>query len=377
MATFRKRGERWEYRISYKDPFSHKHKVKSKSGFETKKEAQKAARLMEESLAEGNEQKLPSLKTYLNFWLKEHKEGTIRQNTYNLHEANIKNHILPYFKDINISELKPMMYQKFISHLTEQGYSRRTCEIVHTTMYNAMKKAKTLYNMQINPCEGVTIKGEKRKDEIKFIESDDIPRFLQESYKYGYIYWLFYKVLIETGMRKGEAAALQWEDIDLKEQTMNVTKTLNFQAKNEEQLLGDLKTYSSKRKITISKGLANGLHQHKKIQNQNKLLLNELYDHEHNFVLCRKDGTYMPKSSLFNSFSRILKRAEIPPLPIHSLRHTHAVLLLESGASMKYVQERLGHGSIQITSDVYAHISKKIDQNTMDKFENYTQSLLE
>lgn len=56
---------------------------------------------------------------------------------------------------------------------------------------------------------------------------------------------------------------------------------------------------------------------------------------------------------------------------IHCLRHTHAFLLLESGATMKYIQERLGHGSAQITADVYAHISKKIEKDTMSKFEDY------
>lgn len=76
-----------------------------------------------------------------------------------------------------------------------------------------------------------------------------------------------------------------------------------------------------------------------------------------------------PKSSLFNSFSRILKRAELPSMPIHSLRHTHAVLLLEAGNGMKYVQERLGHGSMRITADVYSHVSKKIEASSMEKYE--------
>ena len=85
----------------------------------------------------------------------------------------------------------------------------------------------------------------------------------------------------------------------------------------------------------------------------------------------------MPKSSLFNSFSRILKKDELPNLPIHSLRHTHAVLQLEAGADMKYIQERLGHGSIQITVDVYSHISKKIEVDRMGKFEEHMKNVLE
>lgn len=136
-------------------------------------------------------------------------------------------------------------------------------------------------------------------------------------------------------------------------------------------------TYHSKRIITISQSLENDLHFHKKYQNQNKLALKEEYKYDLNLVLCRNDGNYMPKSSLHNAFRRILKATGLPSLPIHSLRHTHAVLLLEAGADMKYVQERLGHGSIQITADVYSHISKKIEQDRMNKYEEYMKDVLE
>ncbi len=84
----------------------------------------------------------------------------------------------------------------------------------------------------------------------------------------------------------------------------------------------------------------------------------------------------MPKSSLFNAFRRILKRADMNLLPIHSPRRTHAVMLLEAGAEMKYIQERLGHGSIMIPSDIYSHISKKMDQKNTAQFEKYINSIL-
>ncbi|OAH53951.1 integrase [Domibacillus aminovorans] len=63
-------------------------------------------------------------------------------------------------------------------------------------------------------------------------------------------------------------------------------------------------------------------------------------------------------------------------LPIHSLRHTHAVILLESGAQMKYIQERLGHGSMAITADVYSHISDRLNKETIDEFEKYVSRFL-
>lgn len=378
MATYRKRGDKWEYRISYKDPFTQKNKLKSKSGFKTKKEAQAAAATEEIKLKNGLEfDNNILLEKFLSDWLHEYKSGTIRKNTFELHERNIQKHIIPYFKKIPLTEIKPIMYQKFLNHLSNQGYSKRTIEIIHSTLNNAMEKAVTLGKIEKNPCKGVTIKGKKKDAELKFLDSSDIAKFLREAYKYDYIYWLFFKVLIDTGMRKGEAAALQWSDIDLREKTITINKTLDFSAKDVEELFGDTKTYNSKRVITISQVLANDLHFHKKYQNQNKIALNDIYHHSLNLVLCRNDGNFMPKSSLFNAFSRILKKAELPPLPIHSLRHTHAVVQLEAGADMKYVQERLGHGSIQVTSDVYAHISKKIEKDTMDKYETYMKNILE
>ena len=385
MATFhkyKKKGSNkdfWEYRIYYQDPITRKTREKSKKGFTSKPEAKLAAEEMERLLREGYEVADESLKSYLENWLKEYKQGTVAKNTFELHEQNVKNHIVPYFKNILLKDVKPVMYQKFINQLAEKDYSRRTVEIIHQTMYNAYEKAIVLGKVEKNPCAGVTIKGKKKEREVKFIESEHISEFLQAAHEYGYIYWLFFKVLIETGMRKGEAAALQWTDIDLKEKTININKSLDFKeaSKNPDKMFGDTKNFNSKRIITISQSLANDLHFHKKYQNQNKLALKESYCHEFNLALCRNDGNYMPKSSLFNSFARILKKAGLPSLPIHSTRHTHAVLQLEAGADMKYIQERLGHGSMQVTSDVYSHISKKIEHNQMNKFEEYMKNVLE
>ncbi|KHD85660.1 integrase [Heyndrickxia ginsengihumi] len=376
MASFRKLSTGWEYRIRYKDPFTHQYKERSKRGFATKKEAQLAAANEEKKLMDGYESADISLKNYLENWLNEYKSGSVRKNTFELHKRNIEHHIIPYFKDILLKDLRPIMYQKFLNYLTKQGYSKRTVEIIHGTMYNALEKATILNKIEKNTFTWSYYQGYSKKYDMKFMESKHISTFLQEAYKYDYIYWIFFKVLIETGMRKGEAAALQWTDIDFKNQTIHINKTLDFTAKHEKELFNDPKTYNSVRTITISKSLINDLYFHKKYQNKNKLALNEIYKHNLNLVLCRNDGSIMPKSSLFNAFKRILNNAQLPQIPIHSLRHTHAVLLLESGADMKYVQERLGHGSIQITSDVYAHISEKIEKDSLNKFEDHMNDIL-
>lgn len=380
MATFRKRGNKWEYRISYKDPFTEKYKVKSKSGFNTKPEAKLAAAEEEIRIANGEEldnTKL-TLLGYLNDWIIEYKKDSVRKNTLQTYSQSIKTHIEPYFRNLLLKSLQPVMYQKFLNHLTDLGYSKRTVEIVHSTMFNALEKAVLIGKIKKNPCKGAKVsnKNVKKDSSLKYLRSDDITHFLQTAFKYNYIYFIFFKALIETGMRKGEAAALQWTDVDLKEGIININKTLDFQAKPDEDLFGDTKTYSSKRKIKIGQSLINDLIKHKKWQNDNKLFLNDIYRHDLNLVFTKNDGSFLPKSTLFNSFSRILKRANLPNLSIHSLRHTHAVLLLESGASMKFIQDRLGHGSITVTSDVYSHISDKINKDSIDQFEKYMESVM-
>ncbi|WP_102706979.1 tyrosine-type recombinase/integrase [Terribacillus saccharophilus] len=378
--SYRKHNKEWEYRITYQDPITKKRKEKSRRGFSTKPEARLAAQEMEQKLLSGLELTEDILiRDYLPTWLEEYKAGVVRKNTYQIHNRNIEKHLIPYFKKMKLRELKPITYQKFLNYLVDLGYSRRTVQIIHGTMRSAMERAKINQKIEFNPCDGAEIKTQKKrrssKEELPYVTSDRVTDLLSAAYEYGYIYYVIFKILVETGMRKGEAAGLQWTDINLKEKTIKITNTLHFDAKNEEELFGDTKTYTSQRTIGIDDDLVKTLQFHIKWQNQNKLALSEKYAHNLNLVCCRTDGTHLTKSTLFNAFSRILKRAGIDPLPIHGLRHTHAVMLLEAGASMKYIQERLGHKSMEITSDVYSHISKKLESQTLDMYEEYKKKL--
>ncbi|UOQ85655.1 site-specific integrase [Gracilibacillus salinarum] len=371
--SYRKHNGSWEYRIKYQDPITKKYKEKSKRGFKTKPEARFEAQEVEDQLLNNFElaSQNITLKEFLNNWLEEYKNGVVRKNTFDLHKRNIEKQIIPYFKSIDMKSLKPTMYQQFLNSLHDKEYSKRTIEIVHGTMRNAMEKALQLNMIDHNPTIGAVIKGKEKERQIKFIDSTEIPTFLKTSFQYGYTFWFYFSFMIDTGMRKGEVAALQWSDINFKEKTISVNKTLDFQAESDEELFGDPKTFRSKRTISITNNTINQLKDHLKWQNKNKQNLNDIYRHDLNLVFCRDDGYIMPKSSLFNAFRRILKQAGISNLPIHSLRHTHAVLLLESGTDMKFIQERLGHGSYQVTADVYSHISKRLDEKSMAKYEYY------
>ncbi|WP_445487325.1 tyrosine-type recombinase/integrase [Niallia sp. 03133] len=384
MASFKKiTPGNWSFRHKYKDKITGKQREVKRQGYQTKPMAVKAYEELKRSIDLGfDSASEETLAEFLEFWMKEYKEGKIAKNTYRLHERNIKNHIIPYFQHIRLEDLTYKMYQKFINHLIEQGYSKRTVEIIHGTMYGAMQRAKLLKKVHDNPCEDVSIYSAKEKREkenkadIKFIPYDKIETFLEVALADNYTYYIFFRFLIETGLRKGEALALQWENVNLESNRIKILQTLDYEAESDEELFGDTKTYHSVREIPITKRLAMDLKSHRVRQNNNIYRLKDAYKSNLDLVFCREDGSTIPKSTLFNAFRRILKKTGLPNLSIHTLRHTHAVLLLESNAEMKYIQEALGHGSMQITSDIYTHVSKKIEEDAIEKFENHTKKII-
>lgn len=272
-----------------------------------------------------------------------------------------------------------MLYQKFLNYLSEQDYSTRTIEIIHTTFSNAMEIAVyPLKKIDENPCKRAVIpkKAIQKKKALQYMKSDDIAHFLKIARQDNYMYWIYFKTLIETGMRKGEAASLQTKDIDLENGLIFINKTLDFQAKEGESMFGDTKTFDSERIVTMGDSLKDALTDHLEYLKEQRSVYDDIYKHELDLVFCRNNGDILPKSTLHNAFNRINKKAGLENLPIHALRHTHAVILLESGASMKFVQERLGHKNISITSDVYSHISSKIEKTSMDGFNNYINEIM-
>lgn len=196
MASYKKHGTGWEYRLRYKDPFTQKFREKAQRGCDSKKEAQLAVREFERKLAAGYEQSDLSLQDYLDFWINEYKKGSVSKNTLLLHQNN------------------------------------------------------------------------------------------QNSRHYGYVYWIFFRVLIETGMRKSEVAALKWIDIDLDNHFITIDETLDFTAKNKEELFGDTKTEKSERKINITTNLVNHIKFHREWQEHNKGILGDRYHHDLDLVLC-------------------------------------------------------------------------------------------
>lgn len=389
MASFKKyntkSGDYWEYRILYKDPISGKKREKAKKGFFTKKEAQLAAEEMERDLRDGIKQENVKLKVYIFQWLESHKKPGLQESTYlnKIQQANL--HIVPFFQEITVQEVTPVLYQRFIDQMADQGYSKSTVGNNHWILHEMFERAIKDKIIKTNPAADATIKGKQKatEEELQYVPSTLIRPLLREAARESFSYYVFFRTLVESGMRKGEATGLTWDDIDFEKETIRINKSMDTQKGKQ----GRTKTQSSKRTLRVPPGLIEDLKELKKEQRKIMIMKGENYDREANLVFCREDGRFYPKSTLFNVFRRCQIRAEIDAgldenknvvyYPIHALRHTHAVVCLENDMDMKTLQERLGHKNYDVTANVYSHVSDKLREQKMDKYIEGTRQLFE
>lgn len=155
-----------------------------------------------------------------------------------------------------------------------------------------------------------------------------------------------------TGMRRGEVLGLRWLDLDLATGILTVNHTL--EETKAGLTLKEPKTKRSRRNITLPALMVDALRSHKAAQAQERLMLGLGRD-KNGYVFAALDGGPIRPRNFSKEFSRIVERAGVRRVSLHSLRHTHASQLLRDGVHVKVVSERLGHSTVSITLDVYAH----------------------
>nr|WP_242549359.1 IS1595 family transposase [Alicyclobacillus mali (ex Roth et al. 2021)] len=174
---------------------------------------------------------------------------------------------------------------------------------------------------------------------------------------------------IHTGMRMGEIAGLQWRDIDLDTGLIQLERT-RYRPKGGQDFLGPPKTFGSRRRIVVTREVVDELRRWKQSQQE---IERESWTPE-SFVV-RLPNSAPPSPASFNNAIQIArKELGLPPVSFHGLRHTHATWLLESGVDLKVVSERLGHSSITVTADIYAHVTDALQREAIEKLQRMMRS---
>lgn len=374
MASFKQQPNgTWRYRIRYK--VNGKHKEVSKSGFRTKREAQVAAHELEQRLNNGANLQGNNMlvSEYLETWVKI-KEKQVKKSTLAKIKRAIRLHILPTFSYYKVTEIKRIDCITWVNNMCDKlsvDSAKSYCATLGTALEDAVNDFKLI---STNPMRGIKYpRNDKRKNDIKFFEKSDLTKLLTIAKNYtgsklftNYQYYVLTVLLARTGLRLGEALALKWTDIDQTKLTVN--KTL-YRADNK-NFITEPKTASSYRDVLLDNKTVQLLKSFK-IKKAEHSLKNESYILNKNYIFTDVQGDFLKQCNYRTYFTTICKLAEAPQLSPHALRHSHAVHLLESGSNIKFVSDRLGHSTINMTANVYLHVSQKMETDAIKRYENF------
>lgn len=387
MASLRKRESgKWEYRIRVKNKQTGEWREHSKGGFATKKEAALAAGKAELEyeyfgfVEDGKE----TVAHFMPIWFELYKKPSLAESTIDLQQRVIEKTIIPRWGNYSIKEIQRNEYRKWLIELQKQ-YSDGTIRRIHSIFSSALHDAATEFKIiRENPIARTKIPTNKNTEsdkKIKYFTVEEMEKFLECSkvkvknakYKDSNERYVLYFLLCRTGLRIGEALALEWKDVDFENKTLNIDKTVYYQNNSKVATVTRTKTKASIRVIQIDDELAKLLKYHRINQNQMHLLYpgsrpKDTKGKKLPLIFHNWSGTYWRASVIREHFTYVCKRAELPLLSPHALRHSHAVHLLEAGASIKYVSARLGHNTTKTTADTYLHITKKIEQDALDLY---------
>ena len=169
-------------------------------------------------------------------------------------------------------------------------------------------------------------------------------------------------------MRLGELLALRWEEVDLKNKTLQVRHTVDY-IQGYGKVESEPKTTSGRRSITLPQFAIEELERHRTHQAELQNEAGNLWK-EHGLIITSLTGNHLSRSRVQKTFKQLLKKARLPDMHFHWLRHSAATILLSMGVSPKVVQELLGHSDIRITLRIYGHVLPGMHKEAMDKMDD-------
>lgn len=321
---------------------------KYRSGFSTKKEARaeysKLILAAEEGLA--MEKKQPSFKQFIEGIYLPWYKTQVKESTYKNRLNTIEKHFKFFYRK-KVNEIEPIHVQTWQLKLAKD-YSPNYVRIIQGMLSLAFDRAIILGLAKKNPARMVgNIKSKKVK--VDFWTLEEFQKVISLLYKgdyYEHYLFICFWLLFTTGLRIGEAAALQWEDIDFESGIISVTKTLYYKSMNEYTFV-DPKTSASIRTVVIDKDTIRELKDWMEVQ---KKVLKDC-----NFVLSYS-GIPTSKHTLPRALEKLAGLAGVHRIKIHALRHSHVALLISMGVNPLIVKDRLGHEKIQTTLGTYGHL---------------------
>ena len=343
-----------------RDQVTGRRRQRNKSIKGTKKDAEKRLREILTSL-DGGDYVQPAKLTlgeFLERWLKDHVWPYLSPETAQGYQVIVDKHLIPALGKQTLHNLQPDVLQAYYAQKLASGrrdgkggLSPRTVRHHHTTLHTALKSAVKWKLLTRNPADAVEAPRFQRR-EMKTLDETGLISFL-ESIQGSEYYPLFYTILY-TGMRRSEALAVRWIDLDLVLGQLSINRTLHH-LEDGTMIYRTPKTPKSRRLIALTPTNSIVLRNH---YQQVKELRVELDSPlmEEDLVFSHTDGSPLLPHSITNAWKRLIKRSGYRGIRLHDARHTHVSVMLKQGVAPKTISERVGHYSVVITLDTYAHL---------------------
>ena len=356
------------------DPLTGEKKEANKRGFKTKKEAQRYYNNAKVQFQNEGIKKEPQRMTFealYQEWLLIY-EKDVEPSTLVKTKQAFRTHILPRFGNYYIDKIQVSQVQTAVHEWREILQEFKT---VFNKFNRVMKYAYKLKYIKENPCDFVILPSKPlikhKKETLDFYTKEQLETFMDCLAKMNTRKWeAFFRILAFTGLRRGEALALTWDDIDTKQGLLTVNKAVK-RGENG-QYVGSTKNESSVRTITIDDNTIKILKAWK--AEQAKTLIgfgfNAIQPNQYIFSKL-KDNTPLNTMAPRNALVKICKRFDLPMINIHGFRSSHCTLLLEAGVPLKDVMERLGHSDVQTTLSFYSYVTKDSRDKSAQMFAKY------
>lgn len=306
----------------------------------------------------------------LDEWLSLHKE-TVKPSTLVRENSYITNHIKPYFKNMYVDKITLRQCQNFTNKAFAAAPAAYTqiIGIVKSILDYALRLDMIKSNPMlyvIKPKRQATISDKHNN----YYNKQELKKFLDVAKDTSLKKYALFRLLSYSGMRAGECLALAWHDLDYKNNTIAINKTL---ARIKDKLVIQTpKTKASNRVISLDTETIQVLKMWQLEQRKQllKVGINAMNDKQI-IIFNNYENSYTRDSTVNLWIKDIAKKAGVYQISTHGLRHTHATLLFASGMDIKQVQARLGHSKINTTLNIYTHVLKEKNDNVGDEFARY------
>jgi len=356
-TVFQRADGTWIGRLSYEDPLTGARRRTQVSGA-TKSAARGKLNELRDRVGDGKPARdaRDTFGAFTTTWVETSLEVSDRKrSTKTLYAGLARTHVVDSsLGRTPLDRIRPTTVERFIAELRGKGLSESTVRQVYTVARAVGDAAVRDRLLGVNPF-GQVKRPRVTKREASHLSAQEVRQLVDAAE--GSRYADLFVVLAWSGLRRGEALALRWADVDYGQQTARVRGTLARQ--DGALVVSEPKTASSRRTVPLSPDVAEAFRRVESRTSEERARAGSKW-HETGFVFVTELGEPCDPRNALRALTVAAERAGLPGVGLHTLRHSAASLMLSAGVPLTVVSKMLGHSGIAITADVYGHVAPEV-----------------